>query len=144
MKHLILSVIIYLSVFNISVVNANQTANSAKIPNNSNDSVNVAGFFNDILQGITDLNNTIRGVRSTINEVNRLQDELDGKNTENSPNNLSNPPILAPQQPQYQQSPTENQQLTPQQNTEFPTNQQPQYQQSPPVNPAPAITSPNP
>jgi hypothetical protein len=52
----------------------------------------VGGFFGDLLQNVEELNNTIRGVRNTIDEVNRLRDDMTGKDTQSPPANQPNTP----------------------------------------------------
>jgi hypothetical protein len=125
MKRLILSVAVYLLVIDLPAVNATETLQNASHQVDRNNPVIVAGFFGDILRNVEELNNTIRGVRNTVDEVNRLRDDMSGKETQSPPANQPNP-TNSPTQPETKLKPDQKRN-----NDEPPTNSQEQVQPSP-------------
>ncbi|QLE56674.1 hypothetical protein [Nostoc sp. TCL26-01] len=79
MKTLLLSAVLSLFVVDISSVKAAENSPNSQNFSRQNSPVVVAGLFDGIIKGVEDLNNTIRGVRSTIDQINRLQDDVNGK-----------------------------------------------------------------
>jgi hypothetical protein len=125
MKRLILSVAVYLLVIDLPAVNATETLQHASNQVDRNNPVIVGGFFGDLLQNVEELNNTIRGVRNTIDEVNRLRDDMTGKDTQSPPANQPNTPN-SNTQPETNLKPNQKRN-----NDQPPTNSQEQVQPSP-------------